>query len=144
MCYTLLLSTDSPVDLSMHNDSLIAFSRELPESGDERFLGYPCKWFVGSRTGCSCGFRHLYVDSVGLGFDEPVDWYPEETDDIEATIRFIAIVRELVAAGASVDCVNAWAHGDEPLQLAGTVHVDLQGTRNQAFRFYENHRFLFS
>jgi hypothetical protein len=139
----LLVSTDSTVDLSIHNDSLIAFSRELPGCPEEQLLEHPHRWFVGSREGCSCGFRHLYVASVDLGFGEPVDWYPEEGEDIEATIRFIRIVRELVAEGVSVDCIDAWPHGEEAATLSGTIHVDLPTTSDRAFRFYENHRFVF-
>jgi hypothetical protein len=57
MCYMLLLSTDSPEDLSANNDSHIAFSRELPGLPEVKMLTYPHKWFVGSRHGCSCNRR---------------------------------------------------------------------------------------
>jgi hypothetical protein len=83
MCYQLVLSTDSPEDLSRHDDDArVTFTRELPGVPEEALLAYPHRWFVGSRHGCSCGFRHLHVSSVELGFGEPVDWYPEELDDV--------------------------------------------------------------
>ena len=50
---------------------------------------------VGSKSGCSCTFRHLY--SIELGFGEPVDWYPEEPDAIEATIQLASTIRRLAA-----------------------------------------------
>lgn len=143
MCYMLLLSTDSPEDLSAYNDSLIAFARELPGIPEESLLTHQARWFVGSAHGCSCGFRHLTVQSVELGFGEPVGWFPEESADIEATFKFIAIVRRLVEQGAQVECIDAWAHDDTPAALAGTVRVDLSVVTDRQFRFFENHRLIF-
>ena len=73
MCYMILLSTDSEADLSLYNDKLIEFTSELPGLAEEALLNHPKKWFVGSQHGCSCGFRHLYVTSVELGFGVPED-----------------------------------------------------------------------
>lgn len=143
MCYMLLISTDSPADLSVHNDPQITFSRELPGLPEEALLEYPQKWFVGSRHGCSCGFRHLYVGSVELGFGEPVDWYKEEAEDIEATLKFIKIIRSLVESGVRVECIDAWAHREGPTTLSGTIRVHVADITDRAFRFYENHRFVF-
>jgi hypothetical protein len=142
MCYMLLLSTDSPADLSAHNDALITFSRQLPGLPEEQLLASPNRWFVGSRNECSSGFRHLHLTSVDLGFGEPEDWYPEEPEDLAATAKFIGIVRELVASGASVDCVDAWDHSDPP-GIAGTVEVDLSRVGDRAFRFFERRRLVF-
>jgi len=143
MCYMVVLSTDSPVDLSGENDRLIAFSPELPDRVDADELVYPNRWFVGSAHGCSCGFRHLHGSSIELGFAEPVDWFPEEPDDVEATRKFAATVRRLVEQGARVDCIDAWDHDDPPRVAAGTVDVDLAQVSDEKFRFFENHRFVF-
>ena len=143
MCYMVLLSTDSPADLAVHDDDLIAFSRALPGLPEEALLAHPQRWFVGSRSRCSCGFRHLHPSSVELGFAEPVDWFPEQAEDVEATLRFIAVVRELVAQGAHVDCVDAWT-SDARSDLAGTVEVALSRVSDRAFRFMESHRFVFA
>jgi hypothetical protein len=41
--------------------------------------------------------------------------------------------------------VDAWAHGQvEAPELAGTLGVDLAVVADAAFRFFENHRFVFS
>jgi hypothetical protein len=143
MCYILFLSTDSTAELSTCNSSLLQFSRELPDQAEVALLEHPQKWFVGSRSGCSCDFRHLTVESVELGFDEPVDWYPEEPEAIEATLAFIKAIRPLVDQGARVDCIDTWNHDDEFANLAGTTRVDLSRVDDRAFRFYENHRFVF-
>jgi hypothetical protein len=143
MCYQVVLSLDSPEDLSPRGDAQVAFSRELPGLPGEASLAHPHRWFVGSRHRCSCGFRHLHVSSVELGFAEPVDWYPEEPEDVQATLRFIAVVRDLVAQGARVDCIDVWQDEEGGGSLAGTVEVDLGHVSDRAFRFMENHRFVF-
>lgn len=139
----LLLSTDAAEDLSLRNDDLVSFSNRLPALAEQKLLSHPRQWFVGSRDGCSCGFRHLYVGSVELGFGEPEDWFPEEPEDIEATLRLIAIVRALLDAGAKVDCIDAWAHSSDSACLAGTIDVDLSTVSDKSFRFFESHRFVF-
>lgn len=144
MCYMILLSTTSTDDLSIGNNELVSFTAALPGIPEEQYLAFPNKWFIGSRSGCSCSFRHLYISSVELGFSEPVDWYPEEAADVEATRQVIAVIRSLVAKGEKVDCVDAWAHG-QPLAaaLVGEVDVDLGKVGDASFRFFENHRFTF-
>lgn len=143
MCYMLLLGTDSPTDLSLRNTELLIFSKELPGLPEEQCLELSQKWFVGSAHGCSCGFRHLHVSGVSLGFGGPEDWFPEESADIEATRQFIGVVRSLVSAGYQVECVDAWANDQALASLTGTVDVDLEAVSDDAFRFFENHRFVF-
>lgn len=145
MCYMTLLSTTSTDDLSLANNDLVRFSQELPGIPEEKYLVFPRKWFVGSKSGCSCSFRHLYVSSVVLGFGEPEDWFPEEASDVEATRQVIAAVRALVEKGHSVDLVDIWTHGqDEAGPLDGEVDVNLREVADASFRFFENHRFTFS
>lgn len=144
MCYILTLSTDSSADLTAHNDELVVFDRTLPGIAEEALLAYPHMWYIGSRDGCSCGFRHLAEQSVELGFGEPVDWYEEEAEDLEATRRLSAVIRALVGDGAKVDCIDAWNGSQRDPVLAGTVTVGLASVRDTAFRLFENHRFVFT
>ncbi|MES2571024.1 MAG: hypothetical protein V4710_13335 [Verrucomicrobiota bacterium] len=142
MCYITLLSTTSTTDLAPSNTGLVQWSRKLPGIPEERFLAFPHQWLIGSKSGCSCDFRHLYISSVDLGFGEPEEWFPEEADDIEATLQVIATVRALVEKDESVDIVDAWPNAEER-PLDGTIEVNLGEVSNRAFRFFENHRFIF-
>jgi len=143
MCYMLLLATDASDDLATFSDELLSFECELPGVPAERLLTLPQRWFVAAPKSCSCDLRHLHVSSIELGFSEPVAWYPEEPEAIEATGRFIAVVRRLVERGAQVECVDAWY--DTPLEamVAEPVTVDLSQVRDAQFRLFENHRFVF-
>ena len=111
MCYALVLSTTSDEDLQVHNTDLVRFGLDLPDIPELQNLRYPNCWFIGSRSGCSCTFRHLH--SPELGFGEPVDWYPEQADEIEATLQAAKIIRKLVAEGHEVDCIDAWTGGGQ-------------------------------
>lgn len=144
MCYITVLSTTSKADLAIHNNDLVRFSKKLPGVPEEKYLAHPFKWFIGSKAGCSCELRHLYVSSVELGFGESEEWFPEEASDIEATKQVAATIRALVREGAKVDCVDAWAHGqNEAGPLGGDIEVNLAEVSDAAFRFFEMHRFSF-
>lgn len=116
----------------------------MPGLAEESFLKFQYKWFIASQHGCSCGFRHLYIDSVDLGFGAPEDWYPEEDEDIEATLRFIQTVKKLLNSRAKVDCIDVWDNQDGSCDLSGLVDVDIFSIKDEEFRFYENHQFVFS
>ena len=146
MCYIVLLGTTSDEDLARHNTSLLHFTRDIPTSGavavEATALSHPHRWYVGSSAGCSCSFRHLY--SLELGFSEPEDWYPEEAEDIQATLQFIQVVRALVAEGHAVECIDAWDHSEMLPNEHQELLVPLAAIRDSEFRFFENHHFVFS
>ena len=79
--------------------------------------------------------------SIELGFGEPVDWYAEQPDEIEATKRFYDVVTNLISSGSKVDCIDIWEGTikDRIKRLA----VDLSLISRDAFRFFENHHFVF-
>jgi hypothetical protein len=140
MCYALILSTTSSEDLSQYNREEIRFNQAVPEHLPVDRLLYPSKWYVGSRTGCSCAFRHLYEPDLGFGV--PENWFPEEESDIQATQIFVRFVRSLLAKGESVDCTDAW-DGKSEMPFA-RLTVNLSQIRDEEFRFIENHHFDFA
>jgi hypothetical protein len=150
MCNVVYLSTTSTEDLALRNTDFVRFSKD-PEkmkwmtTEQSKYLGFPQKWFVGSKTGCSCTFRYLMPECVELGFGEPEDWFPESADSIQGTLQVISIIRELVAKEEQVDCVDFLSGGsNEVVPLAGETEVNLRKIRDQDFRFFENYRFIFS
>lgn len=142
MCYVLLLSTTSTVDLAVHNSELVRFTKEPPNIAEVKSLKFPNKWYIGSKSGCSCSFRHLH--SIELGFSEPVEWYKEAPEDIEATGKVIEIIRDLVDRGERVDCIDAWEHQEMYPVAKAELEVNLLKINNSEFRFFENHHFTFS
>ena len=141
MCYLVFISTDSDQELSSHNSSLISFEKNLGNCDPEivSLLKYSQKWFVKSISDCSCTFRHLH--SIELGFGEPVDWYEEESEEIEATKAFYELIVNLISAGYQVDCISIW-EGTKIEQIR-YLEVDLFSMSRDSFRFFENHHFSF-
>ena len=141
MCYVLYLSTDCPDDLTRYSSDLmvLASAREGEDESAQETLLHPYRWFVGSKSGCSCTFRYAMDPSIGFG--PPVEWSPEEGNEIEATGRFYRLVTELVSAGHAVDCVNLWM-GDG--QEVHERTVDLSTVGEADFRFYEGHHVRFA
>jgi len=142
MCYSLYISTDSSEDLSIYNTELVRFEK-LSDANNSQctlHLDFPNKWYVGSRDGCSCAFRHLYIGSVELGFSEPVDWFEEDLDDIQATQELYVILKNLLTSGYHVDLVDPWylANPEEII----TFDVCLDEISEKAFRLFENHKFI--
>jgi hypothetical protein len=139
MCYALYLSTSSKENLSELNSDLVRFAQIGDDEERAMSLLHSQKWYVGSKSGCSCHFRHL--GSTELGFGEPVDWYPEEDDDILATAELYKVILRLVSEGNQVDCQDLW-EGLERGEVKMVV-VDLKTVPEGAFRFFENHHFVF-
>jgi len=140
MCYSLYLSTSSDEDLTKYNSDLLRFRPADPT--DEKWTGlmwHEHKWFVGSKSGCSCTFRHF--STTDLGFTEPQDWCPEDEDNVRATAELYRVIHTLVAAGEHVDCVDAWrdAKPDDIKEM--TVTFDTVSEKQ--FLLFENHHFLF-
>ena len=140
MCYVLILSTTSTDDLSRFNKDGIHFDWEIPDHLPAGHLRYSNRWYVGSRTGCSCSFRHLYGPEFDFGI--PEDWFPEDKADIEATLEFIRLIRALVIKGEHVDCIDAW-DGQGAGEPVASLPVNLSKIRDEEFRFFENHHFDF-
>ncbi len=140
MCYELYLSTSSTEDLSQHDSEWLSFGN--PDRLDSRYIGIlenERKWYVGSKSGCSCTFRHLAGGD--LAFDEPQDWLPEEQDNLQATAELYRVIASLVQGGYEVDCLDLWP-GADPARIK-TVSVGLSAVPQKAFRLFEDHHFVF-
>ena len=142
MCYLVYISTNFEGDLSQHNSALISFGKDFTNCEPEiiDLLLYEYHWYVGSKAGCSCTFRHL--SSIELGFGEPVYWYEESSDEIEATKIFYDEILSLIFQGNKVDCIEIW-EGTKKNQIK-LLEVDLSAVPRDAFRFFENHHFVFN
>ena len=142
MCYAVYLSTDSTADLSVHTTDLVRLERLNGERQDPvvGLLMFTNRWYIGSKSGCSCTFRHLV--STELGFGEPEEWYPEDQDALQATKHLYEVIAILLSAGHAVDCLDRW-EGTEPKDIH-TLAVCLHEVSREAFRLFENHRFTFT
>ena len=142
MCYMVYISTDCADDLSRQSSDLVRFGKPSVEtySPCPPILKHVHKWFVGSKSECSCTFRHLCRDSVDLGFGVPEDWFPEEEAEIEATREFYGILKEMVQQGHHVEVLDCWS-GDEEKD-AVVLDVSLSEVPVDHFRLFEGYLFM--
>ena len=141
MCYSVYLSTNNQKDLTEYNTELVILNR-IAKNDETHFttlLKNPHKWYVGSKSGCSCTFRHL--TSTELGFGKPVDWYKEEQDEIDATGELFRLIRKLLNGGYSADIISIW-EGSDPENVI-RMDIDLSQLDEFTFRLFENHQFIF-
>lgn len=141
MCYVVYLATDCPDDLSGQSSDLVRFEEPSRDAHPPSLpvLNHEHKWFVGSKSGCSCTFRHVSRGSADSGFRAPEDWLPEKQDEIEATHQLYATLRGIVQRGYQVqllDCLD----GDED---RGAQSLDVSVTEVSAdhFRLFEGRVF---
>ena len=139
MCYAVYISTDSAEDLSARNSELVRFEKVTDPISDPctRLLEFSYRWYVGSKSGCSCTFRHL--TSIDLGFSEPLSWYPEEEQELVATKELYRTLTHLVSSGHHVDLLDRW-EGAEPEDIR-MLEVPLDDVSETAFRMFEDHKF---
>jgi hypothetical protein len=142
MCYAVYISTDSPEDLRLRNSDLVRFEAVDGTKEDPciALLEHANRWYVGSKSKCSCAFRHLM--SIDLGFREPEEWYKEEQDELDATRELYADLTALLSAGHAVDLIDGW-EGARPDDIK-TLEVSLDEVSQRAFRLFENHKFRLS
>jgi len=102
-------------------------------------LRHEHQWFVGSKSECSCTFRHFVTTESGFG--EPQDWCPEDEDNVRATAELYRVIRCLISEGQQVDCLDAW-HGakrDEIKDMVATIRT----VSEKEFLLFENHHLVF-
>lgn len=143
MCYMIVLSTDSNLELSQFNGRFLQFSKQLPQLPEESFLRYANKWYLGSKEGCSCDFRHLDYGNIALGFAEPIAWIPEQSESILATQEAVRVFNLLVRGGAKLDCIDIWAEDDQQIWPYESLCIDLNTVSETIFRFFERYHFNF-
>ena len=140
MCNILYVSTDSPADLTARNTDLVRFERvtDFEPCPYDLLLAYSCKWYVGSKSGCSCTFRRQ-GSPCDLWFGEPEEWFDEDQDELDATRELYAALVSLLDGRYRVDLVYAW-EGTPPADIV-TIEVSFDDVSECAFRLFENHRF---
>ncbi|MFH0782409.1 MAG: hypothetical protein V2B20_10735 [Pseudomonadota bacterium] len=134
------ISTNSDQDLAINNNKLIKFEKAQNEDEElpKEILSYKNIWYVGSASGCSCSFRHLMTPD--LGFSEPVDWYEEDGEDIEATKQLYDVLKKVLEKGKQVEIVDKWTQVES--KDIKEMEISLSEINRNEFRFIENYKFI--
>ena len=151
MCFTVLLATDSPTDLSLHNGQGVLFRPAEPDEARAANLPYPYVYDVaGDKEGCACCFdfygdpydgSHPFRDNGG--FRQPAKNGEETAQEQRETLYLLDVVRRLVRNGAKVQAACVWS-GNWPQLREPAVEISLRALNPHAFALFENVRFEFA
>ncbi len=141
MCNFVYISTDSPDDLKKYNSDLVKFE---PIADPASVLCYSLlknqnKWYVASKSGCSCTFRHLLPESLSLGFHEPESWFKEDKDEIDATCELYRVLMRILESGYKLELIDHWC--DTSPDNIIPLDVNLDDVSEKEFRLFEDHKF---
>lgn len=141
MCYAVYLATDCPDDISRRSSELVRFERPALEAGSvwPPALTHESRWFVGSKSHCSCTFRHLDRQSADLGFGAPVDWFPEDQDALDATRQLYEVLQDIVQREHRVQVLDCWNGNESEAPVA--LDVTLSEVPMEHFRLFEGYVF---
>ena len=151
MCFTILLATDSPAGLSLHNGQGVLFRPAEPDEARAANLPYPYVYDVaGEKEGCACCFdfygdrqdgSHPFWDNGGFRQPEKTD--KETAGRRRKTELLLDAVRRLVEGGAKVQLACVWDDGWQNLRKPA-IQVALHALNPHAFTLFENVRFEFA
>jgi hypothetical protein len=107
-------------------------------SGVAQWFSLPSVRFVGSHTGCSCGFPAVMADSA----IEYYDGMPLESDDRAADLRSVRALLDLLRRATTGERIELYpvTDGDEAMPPKGVVEWAL--SELDPDRFFFNERFL--
>lgn len=151
MCFTVLLATDSPTDLTRHDGQGVLFRMAEPDETRAANLPYPYVYDVaGNKEGCACCFdfygdpydgSHPFWDNGG--FRQPEKNGEETAQEQRETLYLLDVVRRLVRNGAKVQVACVWS-GNWPQLREPAIQVALHTLNPHAFALFENVRFEFA
>jgi len=145
MCYSVYVSTDLSLDLGSFSSDLLrpALASQEDLVDLQGLFSFPCIWVLGSGLGCGCHFRHLMPDCINdLWFSEPVDWFVESAEQIEATRQAYRMFKWMLEKGGRLELADLWTDFEVPKVVR--MDVSLSAISEEKFRFFENRLFRIS
>jgi hypothetical protein len=134
------------LDIATHGDSPLRNSPELSVEEVEasrdavrQWFSLPFIHFIGSHTGCSCGFPHVIAE-------EPVEYWEgmfndgDRETDLRSVDSLLVLLREHVAIAGEVELYPVW-DGEEEIRPKGLINVDVESLNRETV--FLNERFFY-
>ena len=139
MCLMLYLGTSGDQPLSQSPD-LSVEEIEPARANVRQWFSLPTVRYIGSHSGCSCGFPSVSAD-------EPIEYFAgmvlgKEEDrpaDLRSVRALLDLIRHHVDSSGEVQLYPVW-DGEEALAPKGTIEVEVSAF--EADTFFLNERFL--
>ena len=109
------------------------------ESQVTRWFDTKNVYFIGSHSGCSCGFPHVVAEGPIYYFDGMFDENPHDKEDIKSIIELLKLL-EIQKSGNSVIKLYPVWDGDQGVEPKGKIDFNIAGMNPNHFFF--NERFM--
>lgn len=141
MCDFIVISTDSPEDLSKLDHDTACFSKDTGYETPLELLKYPNRYrlFVKAYP-CGCFFRMV---DPNFGMIEPQDWSDEDDDELYNTYFAYDTIKRLLSEGYQVDCISIWTSQTEEDSVVDYGTVNLNKISRDEFAFLFQHYFTY-
>ena len=143
MCLTLYLAAAGDVPLRAPTNPPSDLSVEdVDDSRREvrQWFSLPTVRFIGSHTGCSCGFPSVIAEEPIEYFDGMFDEDGDRNDDLRSVRALLALIEEQVGVSGEVQLYPV-ADGNEHLPPKGRIDIAVNTLAPSSF--FLNERFLY-
>ena len=143
MCLALYFACEGQLPVRNHpTDAPPEFSIEVIGPMGEpvrQWFSLPVIRYIGTHTGCSCGFRHVCAE-VPIEYYEGMFEYDEANEDDQDTLRtaqlLIDLIHEKLALTDEIQMYPVW-DGDEGLAPKGIIELASNTLNPRTFFFNE-------
>jgi hypothetical protein len=142
MCLMLYLAAESDVPLRAPTNPPSDLSVEevdIARDAVRQWFSMPTVRFIGSHTGCSCGFPSVIAEEPIGYFDGMFDGDGDREADLRSVRALLALIHEHVRTSGEVQLYPV-PDGDEPLPPKGKIDIAVDTLAPASF--FLNERFL--
>lgn len=138
MCLMLYIGCNQ--DLSLKKERYLTIET-LPENevAVAQWFDTNNVYYVGSHSGCSCGFPHVVAEKPIDYFDGMFDDNEHSEDDLNSIKELLRLVNGLIRQNSPITLYPVW-DGDQDLNPKGTISINVSGIDPSHFFF--NERFI--
>ena len=135
MCDFIVISSNSPEDLSKIQHDTVCFSKDIDFEPPLSLLKYDNQYRLFEKNApCGCFFRVL---DPNIGMIEPQEWLTEDEDSLNNTKFVYDTIKRLLADSYQVDCISIWTNQqpDDKVHSYGEINLNTISRNEFAFLF---------
>ena len=138
MCLMLYAASPAPIALRIGSD--ISVEKVAADHDVRQWFSLPEVRYVGSHSGCGCGFPSVASETPVEYYDGIFDDAEERAEDLASVHALLGIIDESIAAAGTIELLAIWAGGEgEP--PSGVIEV--KRAELEAEKFFLMEDFLY-
>lgn len=131
MCLMVYLASSVNVALSRGADLSVQMV-EPERDAIRQWFSYPHVRYIGSHSGCGCGFPSVVADEPVLANESFFKNDEDRVRDLASVCKLLALIDQLLMQTSTVELFPVWA-GDESEAAAGIVQVARHELKPETF-----------